>query len=495
MPIRCSPGNRSQLLGWVFSQPNSFYAVAWRNIFLSFSITLLAFSLASCGIDPSKVTFLSSEDERRLGARYHPLVIQRYGLYSDSGLVSYIHSVAKRIVAVTSEPQRSLNIFVLDSKSATAFALPGNYLYITRGLLALLNSEDELAALLAHEIAHLEERHGAKRYSYAKLTEWAGALVSRVDLTADNRLLESFAQVVGGNYGQDQESEADRLAVTYLSKSGYRSAAIIDLLDRLKANSEYQQRNQQLASDSYHGLASHPEHEKRLHDLVEQLSEDDDHERDKIHRRLYLEQLNGLVYGESANEGILHGQTLYHAGFDFAITLPTGWAINNQSEFLQAQLDNEVISRIHVLTYSGDYTPLSFIWQHLNLEDVQQGGSLNHPIYPGYSTLTSVSTPWGQRLGRLIVLLFEQKALVIIGAGADPISTAHFDDHLLQTAQSFHRLSNEERPLAEAFRIRILHTDSKIDVLAKQSPLGKRAVAQLRLLNPMPNQELIKFIE
>ena len=192
----------------------------------------------------SEYTTLSAEQERELGAQEHPRILQQFGgAYSDEELQAYVQAVGNRVAANSDQPDAEFTFTLLDSEVPNAFALPGSYVYITRGLLALAETEAEMAGVLGHEIGHVTARHTAQRQTQAT---GAGVLATLATIAAavlGGEVAGQLAQQATGvgaqaylaSYSRDQEFQADDLGVGYMTAAGYDPEAMATFLEKLAA--------------------------------------------------------------------------------------------------------------------------------------------------------------------------------------------------------------------------------------------------------------------
>ena len=204
--------------------------------------TLLALTLGACATNPvtgkQDLVLMSAAQELALGQQAHQQTLQQYRVYSDPALQQYIDAVGQRLAGISHRSELRYTFTVLDSDEINAFALPGGYIYVTRGLLAYLNSEAELAAVLGHEIGHVTARHGVRQASSAQAASLGGGLLSvffpQLGSSGLNHTLGLLSTAMLRGYGREHELEADRLGAGYLDASGYDRSAMFDVIRTLK---------------------------------------------------------------------------------------------------------------------------------------------------------------------------------------------------------------------------------------------------------------------
>ena len=242
------------------------------------------------------VPFISEETEVSLGKSADKQVVQQYGIYQDKTLQLYVNDVGQKLVANLSDKIFRRYFFKLvDSPEINAFALPGGYIYVTRGLMAMLNSEGELAGVLGHEIAHVTKHHGAKmmvRSIGAQILSIGGAIASPQNAGQWLVVSSAMFQQINLGYGREAELESDAQGMLTATDSGYKPAGIVNFLKNLR-------RQEIMTGQSYHSFqASHPDTKDRIikADLMASSVK-----RGKknltLNREVYLTKIKGLVYG------------------------------------------------------------------------------------------------------------------------------------------------------------------------------------------------------
>jgi len=467
-----------------------------KKTFYNLLFLLLLADLTGCAVNPvsgkQDLVLMSEDQELAIGRKSHAEIIGEYGEYKDDKLARYVQRVGEEVAKNSHRSNLIYRFTILDSPEVNAFALPGGYIYVTRGILAYLNSEAELAAVLGHEVGHVTARHAVRRHSTATLTGIAGAILASAsgsqgagDLT---RLLGT-ALVQG--YGREHELEADRLGAEYLAKTGYRPEAMLDVVRLLKNQETFEAELAKLEGRSprtYHGLfASHPDNDKRLQSIIKAGSKKAGPGtplRDEG-RRVYLSAINGLSFGENADEGVLREQNFYHAGLDFFIRFPDHWRVKNKPDRLLAYApDNDGLLVLTTQDRNRRITPEQYFEKRLNLDNLRAAEKFTHHGMEGFTAIAEASTEYGNRLSRFIVLYHGTRAYVIAGVSKSEQNPYQYDKAILSTGQSFRPLRENERlySLARKISVKKYQGQSYSD-LAKKSGLNHLAESQIRLLN------------
>ncbi len=318
---------------------------------------LTAALLGGCGsaiVNPvtgqSERSVMSESAEVAEGAKGHQEVLKEYGAYNNPAVQSYVNSIGQKLAAQSQRSQLQWHFTVLDSPDINAFALPGGYVYVTRGIMAYMESEADLAGVIGHEIGHVTARHGAQRATRqqdAGLGVFAasilGAVLEAKGVSGAGQLAGQVSQTVAAgyiaNYGRDQELQADSLGAEYLSRVHYDPRNMIDVIKVLKNQERFAadvaQAEGRPAPKGGDWLASHPSNDQRL-DTITQLANQYQRQGgyDDEGRARYLKVIAGLQFGDSAEQGLVRGRNFYHPTLGLALTAPAGWSIQNGAEQL-----------------------------------------------------------------------------------------------------------------------------------------------------------------
>ena len=318
----------------------------------------LAASLAVLGactsINPATgerqfTAFMSPAKEAAVGAEEHPKMLKRFGgAYDDPSIGGYAAEIGGRLVHHPDFANQRFTITVLNSPEVNAFALPGGYVYVTRGLMALANSEAELASVLAHEIGHVAARHTAERFSQAMIAQLGTVVLGAV---TESRQVADLAQLGAGlylaGYSREQEFEADQLGVRYLARTGYDPRAAEGFLTSLGREHRLQARIEgEEAVRDYGFFATHPRTVERVQRAIAAATASGA-PLDAPHRQAeYLDRLDGMVFGDSAEQGFVRGRTFSHPGLRLTFTAPPGFRLINTTQAVFAEGPAEAIIRL-----------------------------------------------------------------------------------------------------------------------------------------------------
>lgn len=293
--------------------------------------SLILAAAIACATNPAtgqrQLSFMSEDKEIALGQENDAQVRAEMGSYADRALQEYVTTVGLKLAMTSERPALPWHFTVADVPAVNAFALPGGYIYITRGILPFLDDESQLAGVLGHEIGHVTARHAASQYSKSTLSQ-VGLLATAIFAPGG----QAIAQGGGAGLGllllrnsRDDEAQADQLGVRYTSRAGWDPAGIPRMLTTLGRIEE--------TSDSKgvpNWLATHPAPDDRVQRVQAAVREAEnaapkfttDHEG-------YLQRLTGLVWGDSPEQGIVRGSSFLHKGLRIAFDCPPGWSIEN----------------------------------------------------------------------------------------------------------------------------------------------------------------------
>src|SRR5690625_688177 len=305
----------------------------WWNGLLTTIISLIAtITIAGCAINPAtgsrQFTLYSEAQEIEMGETYDPEIVAEMGLYPDDRLQDYINELGTKLAALSERPHLPWSFKVLDDPIVNAFALPGGYIYVTRGILAHLNSEAELAGVLGHEIGHVTARHSVGRMSTQQLARFGLALGTAVrpELEGVAGLASAGLQLAFLKYGRDDERQADDLGVRYMLRANYdprEMPHVFEMLERVTEDAG--------GGDVPEWLSTHPNPGNRRERIAAQVEEyEGDLSNAVAARDSYLQRLNGLIYGENPREGFFKGSRFLHPDLEFEFTFPQAWRTFNQ---------------------------------------------------------------------------------------------------------------------------------------------------------------------
>ena len=300
---------------------------------------LMAAALASaCASNPvtgrREVSLISEAEELALGRQGDSEIRREMGVYADDELQRYVSGIGERIASVSHRPTLPWTFTVMDVPAVNAFALPGGYIYVTRGLLAHLGDESELAGVLGHEVGHVTARHASQQYTRAA-GGGLGVLLASIFVPGVRPFSDLASAGLGTwflKYGREDELESDRLGMEYASKAGWDPESVprfLQTLSRLDAMS---------ARGMPNWLSTHPDPGSRVVKATPVAATFADGARER-NRDDFLRRIDGLSYGDDPAEGVVRGHQFLHPALRIALDFPEGWDVQNSSDQVVAQVE------------------------------------------------------------------------------------------------------------------------------------------------------------
>ncbi|MFQ5535443.1 MAG: M48 family metalloprotease [Sphingomonadales bacterium] len=461
-------------------------------------IIALPLVLAACqSVNPATgqrqfTPFMSAAQEARIGAQEHPKILKQLGgVYDDPELGAYVASISGRLVANSELAGSPVTVTVLDSPVVNAFALPGGYIYVTRGLLALANSEAELAGVLAHEIGHVTARHTAERYSRATVANIGSMLLGSVVGSSELQKLATLgSQAYLAGFSREQEYQADLLGVRYLGRTGYDPFAEADFLAAMGNYSALEARlagQDGRAGGSF--LSTHPGTAKRVRAAIAAAggTGSQPHARPR-HRDRYLAHIDGMVYGDDPDHGLVQGRVFSHPRLGFTFTVPRGFQIFNTDDAVIGKGPGDsyvVFDGARAGPHLGMQNYLTGEWApKVKLEAVE-------PLtINGMEAATGRTRTTGQRGAfdiRYVAVRFGGDQIYRFQFVTPPSQTGALATGLQRTTFSFRRLGTEEITKLKPLRIKVMEAGpgDSLESLAGPMPFDELKTERLATLNGM----------
>ncbi len=467
-----------------------------QNLFrllISASIGVFAY-----GVTPSSAQFITKSQEMAIGAEEHPKIITQYGgVYDEPQVSGYVASIGGRIVANSEIPGLRFHFTVLDSPIVNAFALPGGYVYVTRGLIALANSEAELASVLAHEVGHVAARHTAQRYNRSVGMSLGGAVLGAlIGNQIVNDLVQQGSQLYLLSYSRKQEYEADQLGVRYLVRAGYDPYAEADFLRSMEAQDMLEQAlNRDKNNRPSEFLTTHPITAKRVVEAIDAARNSGVpvETRPRL-RDEFLNNIEGMIYGGSAEHGFVRDRSFVHPKLRFAFTVPPGFRITDAPEAVMAEGPEETKIKFDMVPLKRTMSMpvyLTSVWANdVNLRN-PEGLVINGMQAATAETL--ITTQSGRALVRLIAIDFAPGTVARIMIVSPNQPGSEMRAELQRFTYSFRALSPQEASNAQPQRIKVvqLRPGDNIASMAQRMPFADYREPRLRVLNGLrANDEL-----
>jgi predicted Zn-dependent protease len=416
------------------------------------------------------------------GKEMHQEMVTQGAPYDNPQLQAYVNQVGQRLVANSDEPGTAFTFTVIDSPDINAFALPGGYIYINRGLLAYLDNEAELAAVLGHEIGHVTASHH-NRQQAASVANKVVAVTTYV-VTGSGDLANASnmygTELVSG-YGREMELEADGLGAQYMYQSGYDPDSLLEVIGVLKDQEQFQRVKAKAGGRkvaSYHGLyASHPRNDQRLKQVVQTASELDSGAAldDPSVPGEFQRQIEGLVWGESVPSERAENR-YYHKKLAFTFEQPPNWTVNAGARAIVASAPDGSTDLTITIRRREQAAPQAVLAGSVS-GTLSAGTALNQAGLTGYTAIAGSST--GAR--RVAVIDYNNLSYLFDGRAQD---FATGDAALLAMIESFRPMHPAEQGSSNGLYVHYIQVPQGATMASLAS--GSRipdAEAQLRLLN------------
>ena len=441
----------------------------------------LFLTAAGCTNNPatggSMFSLVSESEERAIGAEHHPEILNEHGLYEANPRINaYVAMVSARILAASDISSQVLTVTVLDTDVVNAYALPGGYIYLTRGLLALANNEAELAGVIGHEIGHVAARHTAQRLTWARVAEIAVTVVdastSHLEyggLATDLSGLAAHAMIAG--YSREQEIESDTLGVRYLARAGYDPYAMATFLRQLERHSALQDALSPLDHDPSfltRWFATHP----RTAERVVRAARDARSEADAriLNRNSYLRMIDGIAYGERADQGRILERRFVHPAWRFAFDVPEGLAMFRVNGQVRAYDDaGALVALDGVEEIHRGATPHLLRWADELRVRIDDPEVFEVAGFQAAGGRFRSSTDGADMLYRMVAIALNPGRVARFLFAVPAAEAGRLDDLAEQTLASFRRLSADEADATGPLRVRVVEVapSDTIDSLSR----------------------------
>ncbi len=477
-----------------------------RKLLLPLLFIGLLSILPSCAVNPvtgkQELMLLSERDEIQLGRETDAEIVKQYGLYyEDPGLTAYVKEIAHRIGRVSHRPQLNYECKILDASVINAFAVPGGYVYFTRGILAVLNSEAELAAVMGHEVGHIAARHSAQQYSKAQLAQLGLGVGS---ILVDSPLVTGLAQVGVGllflRFSRDNEREADDLGVEYASKAGYDATAMANFFETLERINPGSDR-----SGLPGWFSTHPNPENRVSAVRAKTKEWQQRlnlREGRVDREAYLRRIDGLVYGDDPRQGYVADDIFYHPVLRFQFPIPSKWRVNNRPSQVQIVHEGGEALILFFISSETSFREAARLFVSRNNASVIRSETLRVNGLPSQRLLSDLRTQ--TETYRVLSYFIEKDRKVYVFHGVTHVNRFQTYGGIFEsTMGQFRELTDPRRMDVKPDRVRIqmVRMSDTLENTLLSSGIPREKVKEMVLLNGgvsgqmVPANSLIKLVE
>ena len=460
-------------------------------LIIGFSTLILGFN--NCATNPvtgkRQVVLMSEAQELAMGQEADPQIVAQFGLYEDAALQAFIQDKGKQMAAISHRPNITYHFKVIDSDVLNAFAVPGGYVYFTRGIMAHFNSEADFAGVLGHEIGHIAHRHTVEQQRNQMLGQ-LGLIAGMIISPTIAQFGQAASQGLGLmllKFGRDAERESDQLGVEYSTKIGYDARQMANFFQTLQRSSEA------AGSDPLPNfLSTHPDPGDRLTTvtkLAREWQQKLNLTNPKVNREAYLKRIDGLIYGEDPKGGYRENNVFYHPVLKFQFPTPANWRYQNSPQ------------QVALASPDGKAMMLLMLAQGTSLQQAAQGvlekykmtnrsyRELNVNGLNAAELYADQVPPQGQQGGvRTVSYLIQYGQLIyhMIGV-AGPADFASYERTFLGTMQAFRELTDQAKlnKKPDRVRIRTVNQATTLEQALRGYNTPQNKLQELAILNGM----------
>ncbi len=458
--------------------------------------TLMLF--VACAVNPvtgrKQLMFMSEEQEIALGKQSDPSIVAMFGLFEDAKLQKFISEKGMEMAKISHRPDLPYEFKILDSPVVNAFAVPGGFIYFTRGILAHFNNEAEFAGVLGHEIGHVTARHSASQQAKATVAQIlliGGLVVSPAFRNFANEAQQGM-QLLFLKYSRDNESQSDELGVEYSSKIGYDAHEMANFFNTL---SQMREGTESESLPTF--LSTHPDPGDRSNKVSKMATKAQKTAGGNfaVNRDQYLRMIDGMIYGDDPKQGYVENNIFYHPEFKFQFPIPAGWqTVNSPSQVQMASSDGKALMILTLTQANSLQAAADTILRRYNLTVVERKSqTLN-----GMSTLAMVADQTNEQTGqviRVLTYLISYQNLIFTFHGVSEL--ADFDQqvsHFNQTMRNFKVLNDAAKINKKPQRLSIKSAskNATLQSLLKDSKIsGEQLMEEHALINGMDLDQTI----
>ena len=417
----------------------------------------LALLPSGCARNPvtgkNELSLVSESQEIEMGKQSAQQVAQTIGYYDDPQVQAYVSQIGLKMAQASERPNLPWEFHVVNDASVNAFALPGGFIFVTRGLMTAINDEAELATVVGHEIGHVTNRHSVQQISKAQVAQLGlgiGSILSS-DIARMSGIASQGLGILFLKYSRDAENQADKAGFRYALGQNYdvrEMANVFQTLDRVS--------NASGGGRLPEWLATHPDPGTRVKNTEARLDTlHKDFSNSITNREGYLQHIRGMTYGEDPRQGFFEGNTFYHPDLRFQLTFPQGWQTQNTPEAVLAGSPQQ--DAIMQLSLAGQTPPQQAAQQFLSQQGVQAGNTSTASVngLPAASGYFQAQTEQGQIQGLVTFISYNGNTYGLMGyTPAGKLNT--YDNAFRQAIGSFSQLRNQAALNAKPAKVELV---------------------------------------
>lgn len=449
----------------------------------------LLLSVAGCSVNPAtgarELSLVSESQEIQMGREADPQITAQLGLVDDAELQRYVSDLGLRLARVSERPNLPWSFKVVDDPTVNAFALPGGFIYVTRGILARFDSEAELAGVLGHEIGHVTARHSVSQISRQQLQQigLGVGMVLSDDIRAIGGLLSAGMQLMNLRYSRGDETESDELGLRYMSREGYDASSMVgvfEMLAQVGGGSEGRIPEWQL---------THPYPENRAENIRARIAEAGLPTDGTVARDRYLNHLDGMVFGDDPRQGYFKDARFVHPDLEFELTFPSGWrTINQRSVVAAIEPGEEAILTVEVAQDAAD--PAAALRAFLAQEGITAGAVREESTggVPKARAGFEAATEGGTVRGEVAFVRHEGVTYRMLGYAASSAAWSSHAGRVAAAITSFQPLTDPAILAVQPWRLEIRSlsgtTSLSTYLQSNASPVSIETLARINRVTP-----------
>jgi predicted Zn-dependent protease len=420
-------------------------------------VMALAMVPGGCARNPvtgkNELSLVSESQEIEMGRQSAQEVAQTIGIYDDAAAQAYVSSIGMKMAKASERPNLPWEFHVVNDASVNAFALPGGFIYVTRGLMTSINDEAELATVVGHEIGHVTNRHSVQQISKAQLAQvglGVGSLLSS-DVAKLAGLASQGLSLLFLKYSRDAENQADLAGFRYAANQNYdvrEMVKVFQTLDRVSQASG--------GGKLPEWLETHPDPGTRIENTQARLDTlHKDLSRAVVNRDSYLQHVQNMTYGEDPRQGFFEGSNFYHPDLRFQLTFPEGWKTQNGADAVVAMSPQQ--DAIIQLGLAGKTAPQQAVQQFLSQQGVQAGNTSTTSIngLPAASGYFQAQSEQGAVQGLVTFVSYNGNTYGLLGYTPSG-KLSQYDGVFRQTMSSFGQLQNQAALSVKPARVELV---------------------------------------
>jgi len=454
------------------------------------TFSLLAVGL-SCAVNPvtgkKELMLMSEQQEVALGIQSDPEVVASFGLYESPAIQSFINEKGQQMAAVSHRSSLTYHFKVLDSPVVNAFALPGGFVYFTRGIMAHFNNEAEFAGVLGHEIGHVTARHGARQQTTQILGQ-AGLIFGLIISKDFAQFADVASQALGLlflKFSREHETESDRLGVEYSTKIGYDAREMAGFFQTIKRLS-----GDQGGIPTF--LSTHPDPLDRYNTvgkLAVEWQQKSGATNFNVNRDAYLRMIDGIVYGEDPRQGYVENNVFYHPELKFQFPVPAAWKVQNMPTQVQiAPSDGKALILFNLAQEKDLRSAADATVAKDSLRQVEPAQVITVNGLSGVSILADQVNPQNNTTIRLQIYLIQYSNIIYRFYGMSYLADFNtYRPSFLNTMQQFKSLTDPSKinVVPEKIKVRQVTSDGTLASALRGFNMPENRLAELAIVNGM----------